>query len=284
MNRKSKIMSSDNIIEKFKLFLLSEEKSAATVDKYVRDASAFFDYADGREITKELVVSYKNALREKGYKERSINSVLASLNSLFSFLDRSDLKVKMLKIQQQVFYPEEKELTKDEYYRLLSAADAELDGRLYLIILTICGTGIRVSELRFITVEAVKNGLAVVSCKGKTRYVFIVSQLQKKLTDYASVRGIGSGCIFTTKNGNPISRTNIWRDMKRLSAKAGVNEKKVFPHNLRHLFARVFYNMEKDIAELADILGHSNINTTRIYIANSGSEYRRKMEKMNLII
>lgn len=271
------------IINGFYLYLLSEEKSCATVEKYVRDANAFFIYADGAEITKDLVISYKNGLKEKGYKERSINSMLASINSLFSFLCWYDLKVKTLKIQKQIFCPEEKELTKAEYFRLVGTATELRDERLCLIIQTICGTGIRVSELPFITVEAVKRGSAVVSCKGKTRYVFIVRQLQEKLLEYASCRGITTGCVFVTKNGNPVCRTNVWRDMKNICVSAHVDPKKVFPHNLRHLFARTFYGMEKDIAKLADILGHSNINTTRIYIVNTGSEYRRKMENMHLI-
>ena len=192
--------------------------------------------------------------------------------------------MKTIKIQQQVFCPEEKELTRAEYMRLVNTAKAKHNERLCLILQTICGTGIRVSELQFITIEAAKRGEATVSCKGKTRSVFIVRELQKKLLRYAAEQGIESGCIFITRGGKPVSRTNIWREMKALCGEADVNPNKVFPHNLRHLFARVFYGIEKDIAKLADILGHSSINTTRIYIISTGTEHRKRMENMRLII
>ena len=207
------------IISGFKEHLILEERSAATVEKYIRDVKAFSVFASGAGVTKELVIEYKKHLQEG-----------------------------------------------------------------YAIIQTICGTGIRVSELQFITVEAVEKGEAVVSLKGKTRTVFIVKDLQKKLLRYAAEQGIKSGMIFITRTGKPLSRTNIWREMKNLCLEAEVNPKKVFPHNLRHLFARVFYGIEKDIAKLADILGHSSINTTRIYIISTGTEHRRRMENMRLII
>ena len=194
------------------------------------------------------------------------------------------MKVKSIKLQQQIYCPEEKELTKVEYTRLCRTAERKHNERLNLILQTICGTGIRVSELRFITVEAARQGEATVSCKAKTRSVFIVKELQKKLLRYAAEQNIKSGMIFITRTGKPISRTNIWREMKALCEEADVNPKKVFPHNLRHLFARVFYGIEKDIAKLADILGHSSINTTRIYIISTGTEHRRRMENMRLII
>lgn len=210
--------------------------------------------------------------------------MLASINSLFAFLNWHDLKVKALKLQQQVFCPEEKELTKAEYARLCRTAERKHNERLNLILQTICGTGIRVSELQYITVEAVKNGEAVVNCKAKTRSVFIVKELKQKVLRYAAEQGIKSGMIFVTRTGKPISRTNIWREMKALCEEANVNPGKVFPHNLRHLFARVFYGIEKDIAKLADILGHSSINTTRIYITSTGTEHRQRMENMRLIL
>lgn len=238
----------------------------------------------GDTVTKELAIAYKNKLKDDSYKLRSINSMLASINNLFAFLGWHDLKVKSIKVQQQIFCPEEKELTKAEYVRLVNTAKAKHNERLCLILQTICGTGIRVSELQFITVEAAKRGEATVSCKGKTRSVFIVRELQKKLLCYAAEQGIKSGCIFVTRTGKPISRTNIWRDMKSLCEEANVNPNKVFPHNLRHLFARVFYGIEKDIAKLADILGHSSINTTRIYIISTGTEHRQRMENMRLIL
>lgn len=270
-------------IVEFKEHLILEERSAATVEKYIRDVKAFSEYAENGTITKETVIAYKKHLQEN-YAVRSVNSMLASINSLFAFLGWHDLGVKSLKLQQQVFCPEEKELTKAEYARLCKTAERKHNERLNLILQTICGTGIRVSELQYITIEAVKNGEAVVSCKAKTRPVFIVKELKQKLLRYAAEQGIKSGMIFVTRTGKPISRTNIWREMKALCEEASVNPQKVFPHNLRHLFARVFYGIEKDIAKLADILGHSSINTTRIYIISTGTEHRQRMENMRLII
>ena len=271
------------IIEKFKNHLILEERSRATIEKYIRDVKAFAVFVNGAELSKEIVISYKKYLQEN-YAVRSVNSMLASLNSLFAFLGWHELKVKSIKLQQQIYCPEEKELTKAEYIRLCRAAEKKHNKRLNLILQTICGTGIRVSELKSISVEAVKRGEANVSSKAKTRSVFIVKELQKKLLRYAAEQGIKSGMIFVTRTGKPISRTNIWREMKNLCEEANVNPQKVFPHNLRHLFARVFYSIEKDIAKLADILGHSSINTTRIYIISTGTEHRMRMENMRLII
>ena len=269
-------------IAEFKNHLTLEERSAATIEKYIRDVSAFAAYAPDGEITKETVIAYKKHLQEI-YAVRSVNSMLASINCLFTFLGWHDLKVKTLKLQQ-VYCPEEKELTKQEYARLCWAAERRKNQRLSLILQTICGTGIRVSELRYITVEAAKQGEAVVNCKAKTRTVFLVKALRQKLLRYAAEQGIESGMIFVTRTGKPINRTNIWREMKSLCQEAGVNPEKVFPHNLRHLFARVFYGIEKDIAKLADILGHSSIDTTRIYIISTGTEHRRRMENMHLVL
>ena len=271
------------IISDFKGHLILEERSTATVEKYIRDVKTFSAFVNGAEVTKEVVIEYKKHLQEN-YAVRSVNSMLASINSLFAFLDWHDLKVKSIKLQQQIYCPEEKELTKVEYTRLCRAAKHKHNERLNLILQTICGTGIRVSELQYITVEAVKQGEATVSCKAKTRSVFIVKELQKKLLRYAAEQNIKSGMIFITRTCKPVSRTNIWREMKALCEEANVNPQKVFPHNHRHLFARVFYGIEKDIAKLADILGHSSINTTRIYIISTGTEHRRRMENMRLII
>ena len=279
---KGRIITAKTIAE-FKEHLILEERSEITIEKYIRDVKAFASYAENNEITKETVIVYKKHLQEN-YAVRSVNSMLASINSLFSFLGWHDLKVKSLKLQQQVFCPEEKELTKAEYTRLCRTAERKHNVRLNLILQTICGTGIRVSELQFITIEALKQGEAVVNCKAKTRSVFIVKELKQKLLRYAAEQNIKSGMIFVTRTGKPISRTNIWREMKALCEEANVNPQKVFPHNLRHLFARVFYGIEKDIAKLADILGHSSINTTRIYIISTGTEHRRRMENMQLII
>ena len=273
-----------NKISDFYTWLKSEEKSENTVDKYIRDVSAFFTFCGRKEITKETVIAYKNKLISDNYAVRSINSMLASINSLFAFLGWAELKVKSIKLQRQIYCPEEKELTKAEYIHLVNTAKQKHNKRLSLILQTICATGIRVSELQFITVEAVKWGEATVSLKGKTRTVFIVKELKQKLLRYAAEQGIKSGAIFVTRTGKPISRTNIWREMKNLCESANVNPNKVFPHNLRHLFARTFYGIEKDIAKLADILGHSSINTTRIYIVTTGDEHRQRMESMRLII
>ena len=279
---KGRIITAKAIAE-FKEHLILEERSEITIEKYIRDVKAFSAYTQNTAVTKETVIAYKKYLQEN-YAVRSINSMLASINSLVDFLGWHDLRVKSLKLQQQVFCPEEKELTKAEYARLCRTAERKHNKRLNLILQTICGTGIRVSELQYITVEAVKQGEAVVNCKAKTRSVFIVKELKQKLLRYAAEQNIKSGMIFVTRTGKPISRTNIWREMKALCEEANVNPQKVFPHNLRHLFARVFYGIEKDIAKLADILGHSSINTTRIYIISTGTEHRRRMENMRLII
>ena len=274
----------EKLISEFSRYLKSEEKSQNTLEKYLRDANAFAGFLNGSQVTKEKVITYKNKLLSENYAVRSVNSMLASLNSLFSFLGWQDCKVKSVKLQRQIYCSEEKELSKEEYARLCRAAEKKHNERLNLIIQTICGTGIRVSELKYITVEAVKCGEAVVSLKGKTRSVFIVKELRKKLLRYIAEQNIQSGSVFVTRTGKPISRTNIWREMKSLCNDAGVDPKKVFPHNLRHLFARAFYGIEKDIAKLADILGHSSIETTRIYIISTGAEHRRRMENMRLII
>lgn len=274
----------ENTIRNFKVHLVSEEKSKNTIEKYLRDVTTFMVFVSGCTITKDKVIEYKTKLISENYAVRSINSMLASLNSLFEYLNWNDLKVKSIKLQHQIYCPEEKELTKTEYLRLLNTAKQKKNERLNLLIQTICGTGIRVSELEFITVEAVKSGKAIVTLKGKTRTVFIVKVLKQKLLRYAKEQEINSGAIFITRTGKPMSRTNIWREMKALCKEANVNPDKVFPHNLRHLFARTFYGIEKDIAKLADILGHSSINTTRIYIVTTGNEHRKRLENMRLVI
>lgn len=274
----------EEIITNFQKHLREEEKSENTIEKYIRDVTAFMVYLGGGAINKESVIAYKSKLISDNYAVRSINSMLASLNSLFAFLGWVDFKVKSIKLQRQIYCPEEKELTKAEYTRLVNAAKQKGNERLNLLIQTICGTGIRVSELQYITIEAVKCGEAVVTLKGKTRTVFIVKELKQNLLRYAAEQKITSGAIFITRTGKPMSRTNIWREMKSLCKQANVNPSKVFPHNLRHLFARTFYGIEKDIAKLADILGHSSINTTRIYIITTGDEHRQRMERMRLII
>ena len=270
------------LIRLFAENLIREEKSTATVEKYLRDVRAFFVFVKNKIVTKELALSYKKYLQEKQYAVRSINSMIASLNSFFDFNGWSELKLKALKQQKQTYCSEEKELTKAEYMRLLGAAQKKR--QLNLIIQTICGTGIRVSELRHFTVENVARGEVVIDCKGKIRTILIPEKLCKRLLDYAKKEKIRSGVIFLTRNGKPVNRSSIWAQMKALCKDANIDPRKVFPHNLRKLFARTFYSIEKDIAKLADILGHSSINTTRIYIMSTGTEHRRKIEKLGLVV
>lgn len=260
-------------IKEFADYLCREEKSMATQEKYLRDAQSFYVYANGSEITKELVIAWKQELITKEYAVRSVNSMLASINSFLDFLGLSNCKVKNIRTQRQTYCTEDKELTKSEYLRLLSAS--KKNEQLNLVIQTICGTGIQVSELRYFTVEAVRRGEIVINCKGKTRTILVPGKLKNILLNYAKRQGITAGAIFVTRTGKPLNRSNIWAAMKKLCAVAGVKASKVFPHNLRKLFARTFYGIEKDIAKLADILGHSSINTTRIYIMTTGTEHRR---------
>ena len=271
------------MIGDFESYLRSDEKSDNTIEKYLRAVRAFAIFAEARDISKAVVMEFKASLAEN-YEVTSANSMIAAVNAFLRFMGRMDCCIKQFKVPKKAFCSEEKELTKAEYIRLVNTAKQKDNERLNLILQTICGTGIRVSELQFITVEAVRKGEAVVSCKNKTRTVFIVRELQKKLLNYVKTKGISTGCISITKSGKPMSRCNIWREMKALCAQAVVSPDKVFPHNLRHLFARTFYGIEKDIVKLVDILGHSNINTTRIYIITTGAEHKRKMENMRLII
>ena len=260
----------------FEYYLLTEEKSRATTQKYIRDVRSFLDFLDGRALTKEQTLLYKEHITAQ-YAPASVNSMLVSGNCFLSFSGRPDCKVRQLKIQRQIFAREDKELTESEYRRLLKAAK---DSRISLVIQTICGTGIRVSELSYITAEAVRMGKAVVNCKNKTRVIFIPVPIQKLLKEYMKKAGITAGQVFVTKSGKPLDRSNTWKEMKALCKKAGVSEKKVFPHNLRHLFARTFYRIEKDIVRLADLLGHSSLSTTRIYTMDSGNSHIRSMEKV----
>ena len=270
------------MIKEFNTYLIQEEKSPATVEKYLRDVQAFQAFAKKREVTKEVVQNWKETLVKGSYAASSVNSMLASLNSLLIFLGWEECKVKSLKIQRQSYCSEEKELTKEEYLRLLKAA--ERHPQLKLVMETICGTGIRVSELRFFTVDAVRRGKIQISCKSKIRTILIPGKLRKMLLDYGKHQGIREGVIFRTKSGRPLSRSYIWAQMKKLCPDAGVMDSKVFPHNLRKLFARIFYKVAKDIVKLADVLGHSSINTTRIYIMTTGEEHRRQLERLGLVV
>ena len=277
----SRIITPEQIAQ-FRQHLVHEEKSTATLEKYLRDVRAFSVFIGSGAVSKETVLAYKQHLVSRGYAVRSINSMLASIHSLLNFLGWNDCRVKFIRQQRQVYCAEDKELTKGEYLRLLEAAGK--DEQLHLVLQTICGTGIRVSELAHFTVERVRRGEISIHCKGKTRTILIPSRLRSLLLRFARTRRITAGPIFRNAWGKPLSRTLIWAKMKALCRAAGVNPSKVFPHNLRKLFARTFYGLEKDIAKLADILGHSSIDTTRIYIITSGTEHRRKIERLGLVI
>lgn len=270
-------------IETYLQYLREQEKSAGTLEKYKRELYELLSFLSGKNESKEELISWKAQLEQK-YRPAGVNGRLVAANGFFSFFGRYDLRMKLLRIQKEIFAKEEKELTKGEYIRLVQVAERKGNMRLSLVIQTICATGIRVSELQYITVESLKKGRAEVNCKGKRRVIFLPMDLLRKLKNYAKEKGISTGVIFCTRTGCPLNRCNIWSDMKKLCRDARVNPQKVFPHNLRHLFARTFYSLEKDIAKLADLLGHSNIETTRIYIMESGREHQEKLEKMRLVI
>ena len=277
----------DNIItteriDAYCLSLLADERAAGTISKYHHDLTAFAQWLDGRAVTKETAAGWKSHLSHCGYAPRTINSMLAALNSFFRFMDWH-IKVKFLKIQRQIFRDSAKELTKEEYDRLLTAARESGQERLALIMETLCATGIRVSELRYITVEAAKAGRATITLKGKIRTILLPAKLCRKLVKYAKKKKTASGEIFLTKSGRPITRRQVWYELKRLCKAAGVEPTKVFPHNLRHLFATTFYKACKDIARLADVLGHSSIDTTRIYLMVSGTEQQRQLDRLGLV-
>ena len=264
----------------FRNHLIESEKSELTVEKYLRDVRKFLVWLAGGELTKSRVLEYKGELIE-GYAIASANSMLSSVNCYLAFIGRGDCQVKTIRQQRRVFLPEEKELSRQEYENLLKAAQNK--PRLCLLMQTICSTGIRVSEHRFVTVEAAHAGYAEVRLKGKCRTVFLPKKLCKALLKYGREQKIRQGSIFVTASGVPLNRCNIWAEMKKLCATAGVRREKVFPHNLRHLFARIYYSIEKDIVRLADILGHSSINTTRIYTMESGEIHRRQIAQMPLL-
>lgn len=267
----------------YKNYLIEEEKAKATVNKYLHDITVFMNWLGENELTKSNLLKYKQELCEK-LAPASVNSVISSLNGFFVFFNRYDLKMKNLRIQRQMFTSSERELTKADYERLLRAAKEKKNERLYLLMQAICATGIRVSELSYITAEAVSAGFTDISCKGKQRRIILPRQLCKILKSYLKAQKIKSGPVFLSKNGRPLDRSNIWADMKALCESANVSRQKVFPHNLRHLFARTYYSLQKDIVRLADILGHSSINTTRIYTVENGDVHRQQMQKMGLVL
>ena len=271
------------LIQKYLTYLQEQERSAHTIRKYAHDLTALRTYLHGESLTKTALIGWKAQL-VAALAPASVNSMLVAVNGFLSFMGWQNLKVKLLKIQRTVFVDESRELSRAEYARLVHAAQQKENERLALVLQTICATGIRVSELRFITVEAVQHGRAEISNKGKRRIVFLPGALRKLLAAYLRKQGKVSGVVFTTRSGKPLDRSNIWRDMKKLCQSAGVDPQKVFPHNLRHLFARTFYSIDHDLSRLADILGHSSVTTTRIYTAECGSVHAQQMERLRLII
>ena len=269
-------------IEAYCAALWSDERSAGTVAKYRRDVTAFADWLEGRPATKETAAGWKAHLLEHHYAPRTVNSMLAAVNGFFKFAGW-DIRVKFLKVQHQLFRDTARELTRAEYDRLLTAAQSSGQERLALIMETLCATGIRISELRYITVEAAEAGRATISLKGKIRTILLSTKLCRKLQKYARKQKIASGEVFLTKSGKPITRRQVWYELKRLCKAAGVEASKVFPHNFRHLFATIFYRACKDIARLADVLGHSSIETTRIYLTVSGTEQARQLDRLGLV-
>lgn len=269
-------------IDRYVEHLREQERAELTVEKYSRDVRGFLAfYETARQPGKRAVIDYK-ALLERRYAVSSVNSMLSAINGFLKFAGLERWRVKPIRVQRRVFCARERELTKAEYRRLLCEASRQRNARLYLLLQTLCATGIRVSELPHITVEAVEKGRSEVLCKGKCRVILIPRELCGLLKRYAAGRGVASGSIFVTRSGKPLDRSNIWSEMKKLCGAAGVAPSKVFPHNLRHLFARTYYSREKDLTRLADLLGHSNINTTRIYIISSGEEHERQLDRMGL--
>lgn len=270
-------------IEKYAAYLRESERSGSTIRKYVHDLGALSEFLRGRPVSKGALLEWKEELVGQ-YAPASVNNKLAAINGFLAFCGLNELRLRKLKIQKSLFLSEEKELTKSEYVRLVRAAERAENERLSLVIQTICATGIRVSELRFITAEAVQTGRAEVANKGKRRTVFLPDKLRKLLKSYLQKQKITPGAVFVSKNGKPLDRSNIWRDMKKLCESAGVEPSKVFPHNLRHLFARTYYSLEHDLSRLADILGHSNVTTTRIYTAESGAVHARQIGRLGLVV
>ena len=260
-----------------------EEKSTATIEKYLRDLRNFTHWLDGREITKERAAEWKAHLTEQGYAPASVNAMLSALNGLLDFLGLADCRVKFLKLQRRMFRDDSRDLTRSDYDALTAAARAQGKARLALLMETICATGIRVGELKYITVEAVRAGVAEIALKGKIRTILLPRRLCRKLQKYAKQQKIASGKIFLTQDGLPVSRQSIWTRMKALCEAAGVERSKAFPHNLRSLFARSFYGSCHDVVRLADVLGHNSIETTRIYLMSTGKEYLRQLDKLWLV-
>ena len=272
-------------IESYRRWLIGMERSRGTISQYLRDIQSLYLFLpEGQELDREQVQLWKASLAEKGLAPSTINAALTAVNGFFRFMHWEELTVRLLRRQKQLFRDNERELTRKEYMRLVQTAARQGKNRLSLIMQSICATGIRISELRFLTVEALHTGRAMVDCKGKNRVVLIPNELKRMLMRYVKEKGILSGPVFVTKKGRPVDRSNVWHEMKKLCQQAGVNARKVFPHNLRHLFAVTFYRQQKDLAKLADILGHSSIETTRIYAMESGAEHQRMINALHLTL
>lgn len=269
-------------LEDYKMYLKENEKSPLTIEKYVHELTCFLKFLKGDAISKGKVLEYREFLQNRN-QAGTVNGKLSAIHAYLEYAGLSWCKVRFLKIQRKVFLDDDRELSQAEYHRLLETAQSHKNSRLYHVMLTICGTGIRVSELRFMTTESLHTGKVEICMKGKTRTVLLPKALLKKLRAYAKACGIHSGLLFRTRNGRFLDRSNICHDMKKLCKEAMVNPRKVFPHSLRHLFARTYYAIEKNLAHLADILGHSSIETTRIYVAAGVREHERTLEKMHLI-
>ena len=280
---KKKLQLTEQAFDQFEDYLRHDEREESTIEAYLRSLTRFSEWADGRAVTKELAMEWKAALSESGYRPISVNAMLAAVNKFFTCMGREDCKVKYLKLQRQMFRKSEKDLSKEEYQRLVQAAHEKGDLRMELILETICATGIRVGELKYITVEAIRAGVAEIALKGKIRTILLPHRLCRKLQKYARQQKIASGKIFLTQDGLPVSRQYVWTRMKALCEPAGVERTKVFPHNLRSLFARSFYGSCHDVVRLADVLGHSSIETTRIYLMSTGKEYLRQLDKLGLV-
>ena len=262
--------------------LREQERAPGTIEKYIRDVSAASAWLRGAEVTRDGAAAWRDSLLERGYAPVTVNSMVAAVTQFFTFLGWEDCKIKSLKIQRKLFRDDRRELTREEYQRLLDAAHGLGRERLALLLETICATGIRVSEVKYLTVEAAKQGRTDISLKGKVRTILIPNKLCRKLLKYAKKNKTASGEIFLTRSGKSLSRRQIWCELKSLCSQAGVEPSKVFPHNLRHLFARGFYRATRDVARLADVLGHSSIDTTRIYLISTGVEHARILDRLRL--
>lgn len=273
----------DDDIQRFQEHMYLNEKACSTIHKYIHEINSLKKFLADRCITKVLLIEYRDLLQERN-QSQTVNGKLSAINAFLEFMGLQHCKLKLLRVQRKAFIEENRELTEHEYRRLLKTADGQGNDRLYHLMLTIAGTGIRISELQFITMEAIQRGQVEIRMKGKSRTILLAKDLKIKLLKYAETHEIKNGYIFRTRSGMPLDRSNICHDMKKLCKKANINPDKVFPHNFRHLFARSFYRIEKNLAHLADILGHSSIETTRIYVAASAKSYERTLRSMNLIL